>query len=93
LFVRGDVTATLDPHVWIEEQRPTYTRYRCDDGRRWEVHGVCDHNRACLAGAVIDGVLIETVEQARALPTPLLDCPVGPGWKSGVCCDLRVTVL
>lgn len=81
----------MDPHVWIEEQRHGYTRYRCDDGRRWEVLGVCDGRRDCMVGAVVDGVLIETVEQARALPTPELDCPVGSGFRG--CCDLQVVEL
>lgn len=83
--------ATLDPHIVIEEQSLGYVRYRCDDGRRWAVHGVCDHNRACMVGAVVDGVLVETVEQARSLPTPELDCPVGPGFSG--CCDLRIVEL
>lgn len=85
------LVATADPHVVIEEQRHGYVRYRCDDGRRWEVLGVCDHNRACLVGAVVDDVLVETVEHARALPKPELDCPVGLGFKG--CCDLRIVVL
>lgn len=46
---------TCDPHVWIEESRPGYTRYRNSDGRRWEVHGTCDRRGDCLIGAVIDG--------------------------------------
>ena len=87
----GSFVATVDPFVWIEEQRPGCVRYRNADGLRWEVVGVCDGNRACMVGAVVDGVLVETVEQARALPTPALDCPVGPGFSG--CCDLRVTVL
>lgn len=82
---------TSDPHVFIEEQREGYVRYRCTDGRRWEVHGICDHRRDCMVGAVVDGVLIETVEQARALPKPDLDCPVGPGFKD--CCPLRIVEL
>jgi hypothetical protein len=82
---------TTDPHVLIEERRDGYTRYRNAGGLRWEVVGVCDHNRACMVGAVVGGVLVETVEQARALPTPALDCPVGPGFSG--CCDLRIEVL
>ena len=82
---------TVDPYVFIEEQRDGYVRYRNTDGRRWEVHGVCDGRRACMVGAVVDGVLIETIEQAKALPSPELDCPVGPGFSG--CCDLKVTVL
>jgi hypothetical protein len=85
------VIATIDPHVWIEEQFEAYVRYRADDGRCWEVHGVCDHNRACMVGAVVDGALIESVAQARALPRPKLDCPVGPGFSG--CCELKVAEL
>lgn len=84
-------TPTLDPHIFIEDQREGYTRYRNVDGLRWEVVGVCDHRRDCMVGALVDGVLIETAEQARALPTPQLDCPVGPGFKG--CCPLDVRVL
>lgn len=83
---------TLDPYVVIEEQRDGYVRYRnTETGKRWEVHGVCDHRRDCMVGAVVDDVLIETVEQARALPTPDLDCPVAPGFSG--CCPLRVVEL
>lgn len=82
---------TCDPYVVIEERREAYVRYRSTDGRRWEVHGVCDGNRACMVGAVIDGVPIETIEQAQALPTPELDCPVSPGFSG--CCPLEVRVL
>lgn len=83
--------ATCDPGVRIEETRAGYTRYRNADGFRWEVDGVCDHRRDCMVGAVVDGMLIETVEQARALPTPELDCPIGPGFAG--CCPLEVRVL
>lgn len=83
---------TLDPLVVIEEQRAGYVRYRnTKTGARWEVSGVCDGNRACMVGAVVDGVLIETAEQARALPTPDLDCPVAPGFRG--CCPLEVAEL
>lgn len=82
---------TLDPHVVIEEQRQGYVRYRCDDGRRWSVYGICDHNRACMVGAIVDGVMVETVAQAQELPTPALDCPVAPGFNG--CCDLRIVEL
>lgn len=82
---------TCDPHIGIEEQHAGYIRYRASDGRRWEVHGFCDDNRACMVGAIVDGVLIETVAQARALPKPHLDCPVGPGFSG--CCSLEVTEL
>lgn len=83
--------ATADSSVFIEEQREGYIRYRSTDGRRWEVHGVCDGRRDCMVGAVVDGVLIETIEQARALPQPELDSPVGPGFRG--CCPLRIVEL
>lgn len=83
--------ATLDSHIVIEEQRVGYVRYRSADGRCWEVHGICDGRRDCMVGAVVDGVLIESVEQARKLPTPELDCPVGPGFNG--CCPLEVVEL
>lgn len=79
---------TADPNIVIEEKREGYVRYRRMDGARWEVHGICDDNRACMVGAIVDGKLIETVEQARALPTPELDCPVAPGFSG--CCPLEV---
>lgn len=82
----------MDPNVVIEEQREGYVRYRRDnDGKRWEVYGICDDNRACMVGAVVDGVYIENIEQARALPKPDLDCPVFLGFSD--CCPLRVVEL
>jgi hypothetical protein len=74
--------ATLDPHVFIEDERPGYVRYRADDGRRWEVVGTCDYRGDCLVGAV-DPVL--GPRETR------LDVPVGPGFSG--CCPLVVTVL
>lgn len=82
---------TADPYVSIEEIRTGYVRYRRADGLRWEVVGVCDHRRDCMVGAVVDGILIETVEQARTLPAPKLDCPIGPGFDG--CCPLEVVEL
>lgn len=68
---------TCDPHVVIEERREGYIRYRCDDGRRWEVHGVCDGRGHCWQGAFG--------------PKPELDCPVGPGFEG--CCLLKIVEL
>lgn len=87
----GQLTPTADPHVWIEEQRRGYTRYRNDEGCRWEVRGVCDHRRFCMVGAVVNGRVVRTVEEARALPAPELDTPVAPGFSG--CCPLVITVL
>lgn len=82
---------TGDPYILIEEQRYGYVRYCNTEGLRWEVHGVCDHRRHCMVGAVVNGQEICSVEEARTLPSPDLDCPVGPGFSG--CCELRVRVL
>jgi hypothetical protein len=85
--------STSDPDILIEEQREGYVRYQHMDGRRWEVHGVCDKRGNCLVGAVIDDEYIETTERAHelALAYDGPDVPVGPGFKG--CCPLVVTVL
>lgn len=44
---------TADPGVFIEARGDGWVRYRRDDGRRWEVHGVCDRRGDCLIGAVV----------------------------------------
>lgn len=59
-----ELTPTCDPHVWIEDQREGFVRYRNADGRRWEVLGVCNRCGKCWEGAVG--------------PAPELDCPVTP---------------
>lgn len=88
---------TADPYVFIEEQRDGYVRYRAADGRRWEVHGVCDRRGDCLIGAVIDGYgLIATrADLAAAKRTlgrerlgPELDVPVTPEFDS--CCGAEL---
>jgi len=73
---------TVDPDCFIEEEREGYVRYRSTDGRRWEVHGVCDYRGDCLIGAV-DPLLGPRGSR--------LDVPVGPGFSG--CCDLRVVEL
>lgn len=73
---------TVDPFVWIEEERAGYIRYWADDGRRWEVHGTCDYRGDCLVGAV-DPLLGPRGSR--------LDVPVGPGFSG--CCPLEVTTL
>lgn len=92
--------ATSDPHVWIEERSEGYVRYRCGDGRRWEVRGVCDRRGDCLIGAVIEGFgKIESHEDIERAKKELgrgridseLDVPVGPGFKG--CCPLKVVEL
>lgn len=95
--------ATADPDVVIEERRPGYVRYRHSDGRRWEVHGVCDRRGDCLVGAVIvtsagpvqirDHAHLELMkrELGRERVDSELDVPVGPGFTG--CCPLRVVTL
>lgn len=68
---------TSDPYVFIEEKREGYVRYRNLDGRRWEVHGVCDQRGHCWEGA--NG------------PKPELDSPVTPEFKG--CCPFRFVEL
>src|SRR5687767_455448 len=57
---RDGETASADPLVVVEEQRPGYVRYRNAEGRRWEVHGTCDRRGDCLIGSMIEGELIES---------------------------------
>jgi hypothetical protein len=91
---------TADPHVFIEEKRLGYVRYRSDDGRRWEVTGTCIRLGNCLVGAVIkDFGQIKTLADIEQAKLQLgvsridsdMDVPVGPGFKG--CCDLRTQVL
>jgi hypothetical protein len=94
------VEPTADPHVLIEEQREGYVRYRADDGRRWEVYGICDRRGDCLIGAVLEGFgEIKSHADLKAAKKKLgreridseLDVPIGPGFKG--CCPLRVAEL
>ena len=71
------LTPTCDPHVFIEAQSEGFTRYRNADGRRWEVHGVCDKRGDCWVGAIGDA--------------PLLDCPVTPEFSG--CCPFTFVEL
>lgn len=95
-----DLEPTCDPQILTEERRDGYVRYRHADGRRWEVHGVCDRRGDCLVGAVIDGFgLIEShadIERAKRVLgreriDSEMDVPVGPGFSG--CCPLRVVAL
>ena len=98
-----DLTPTADPTVRIEEQLPGYVRYQSNDGRRWEVRGVCDRRGNCLIGANIQTpnglVEIESLEHLYRLEAEFgerridseLDVPVGPGFEG--CCPLEITVL
>lgn len=85
------LTATVDANVWIEEQRPGYVRYRSSAGRRWEVHGQCDHRGDCMIGTVLaDGTVIkdhahlDELAAAGRVPETSLDTPVLPEFD--VCC-------
>ena len=85
---------TADPHVFIEERREGYVRYQADDGRRWEVHGICDKRGDCMVGAVVDDHVIETLEEAQAYIAEhpmVLDVPVAPGFSG--CCPLEIVEL
>jgi hypothetical protein len=98
-----DLTPTADETVRIEEQRPGYVRYQANDGRRWEVRGVCDRRGDCLIGAVIATPYGPTeilshshIEYLRGLLgtdrlDSELDVPVGPGFSG--CCPLEITEL
>ena len=45
---------TADPDIEIEEKQEGYVRYRrLSDGRRWEVHGVCDRRGDCMIGVTV----------------------------------------
>lgn len=85
---------TCDPEIFIEEQRVGFIRYRrITDGRRWEVHGICDKRANCLVGATINGEFVSTIERARELALSYmgLDCPVTPEFKG--CCPFTYIEL
>jgi hypothetical protein len=89
------VEQTADPHVLIEERREGYVRYRQDNGRRWEVHGVCDRRGDCLIGAVINDVQVRDHEHLAEMVRECgnarldseLDVPVTPEFTG--CCPFR----
>lgn len=106
MAVRAIGTPTSDPTVWIEEQRDGYVRYRNADGRRWEVHGVCDRRGDCLIGAVIEHprlkggqVVVEDHAHLGRLCRYLgrdridseMDVPVTPEFQG--CCPFRFVEL
>lgn len=88
-----ELTPTCDPTVWIEEQRVGYIRYRNSEGRRWEVHGICDKRGDCLVGAVINSEQVQTIERAKELAIEYtgLDCPVTPEFRG--CCPFTYVEL
>jgi hypothetical protein len=94
---------TADPLIEIEKQSPGFVRYRHVDGRRWEVHGVCDRRGDCLIGAVLETPggpvtvrdhqhLVELREQLGSERIDSeLDVPVSPGFDS--CCPFEFVEL
>ena len=94
---------TSDPSVVAELRRKGLTRYRANDGRRWEVRGECVRLGHCMVGAVIrvgpDLVQIRSLEHLEELKVSLgkerldseMDVPVGPGFEG--CCVLEIVVL
>jgi hypothetical protein len=85
------LTPTVDPNIWIEEQRSGYVRYRRSDGRRWAVLGTCDKRAECVVGLVVDGHVVETLEEAKRLADVWTgpDVPVTPEFRT--CCGDPVT--
>ena len=81
-MLNDSILATLDPDVFIEDERTGYVRYRRTDGRRWEVWGECDYRGDCLVGAV-DPLL--GPRETR------LDVPVTPEFAG--CCPLQFVEL
>lgn len=77
LRTRDTLQPTCDPHVFIEEQRDGYVRYRNKDGRRWEVLGKCIDLGFCYQGA--------------KNPKPERDCPITPEFKN--CCPFVIKEL
>lgn len=86
---------TADPHVFIEEKRLAYVRYRrTSDGRRWEVHGLCNRRGDCLIGSAIAGEIVLSQSHLADLQQKSgehrvdseLDVPVTPEFDS--CCGL-----
>lgn len=92
---------TVDPFVFIEEQRPGFVVYRQldDQGvvvRRWSVSGYCDKRGYCLLGAVIDGkeVTHEDIIEGRMKNKRLqseMDVPITPEFKD--CCPFEYEEL
>ena len=87
--------ATVDPCIWIEEQRAGYVRYRDSGGRRWEGHGTGDHRGDCMIGSVLqDGTVIrdhahlDELAATGRVPEFALDTPVTPEFN--VCCGADI---
>lgn len=85
--------STIDNSIFIEEKTDSYIKYLSVDGKRWEVHGICDHRGDCIVGSVINGEFVSTIERAHELAMSYEgpDIPVGPGFSG--CCALRIVEL
>lgn len=80
-------TPTIDPNVFIEEQRRGYVRYvRTTDGRRWEVHGQCSLIGKCWEG-------IADLKSRTDWEALNLDCPVTPEFNRAGCCQFTYVEL
>jgi hypothetical protein len=80
---------TADPDIVIESRGNDWIRYRRSDGRRWEVHGICDRRGDCLVGAIVDGKVISRADVDSLRETDIrlqsqLDVPVTPEFNT--CC-------
>ena len=96
-----DLQPTVDPNIFIEDQRVGYIRYRQLDPttkrvtRSWEVYGTCDKRGDCLIGAVIDGVEVRNHKHLAEIEASKpgrvdseLDVPVTPEFSS--CCGAKL---
>lgn len=91
--------STSDPDVFIESQTYDTIIYVNRDGIRWLVKGNCDRRGLCMIGAVVDGVVIKSVEHLNQLCIEAgkeridseLDVPVGINFKG--CCPFKITKL
>ena len=93
-FPQETLKPTCDPYIFIEEIRLGYVRYRrVTDGRRWEVHGICDKRGYCVLGMNINGEKVSSLEEAKKLAEAYdgLDCPVTPEFKG--CCPFTYNEL
>jgi hypothetical protein len=93
------IVPTTDPFVVIEEQGDDWVRYHNTvNGRRWEVHGVCDRRGDCLIGAVIHNEVVRDKAHLEELtarygerPDSYMDVPVTPEFSG--CCPFSYVEL
>ncbi len=91
---------TFDPEVVIESREGESIVYlNITNGKKWKVTGVCDRRGHCMVGAVIDGILVESVEHLNQLCEDKgkerldseLDVPVGINFRN--CCPFVIEEL